>query len=483
MKLENFTIKSLREKFKKRELSVREVVKAFFEKIEKEDKKIGAFLTLNKELAVSEAEKLDKNFKDFFGELPLFGVPIAVKDNILVKDIRCTAGSKILDNFIAPYDATVIKKLKEKGCIILGKTNLDEFAMGSSGENSAFFPTKNPHDLERVAGGSSSGSAAAVSANFCVFSLGSDTAGSIRLPSSFCGVVGLKPTYGTVSRYGLIAMASSLDQIGPLTKTVEDAEIVFDTISGKDPLDSTTVKEYLYKKKEFKNSLSKLKVGLPKEYYAKGINKEVEKLIQKEIKKLEKAGAKIKEISIPYSTEEALATYYIVMSSEVSANLARYDGIKYGKSIVLEKEVKELANVYFETRGKYLGKEVKRRIMLGTFALSSGYYEAYYLRAKKVQRIIKEEFEKAFKEVDILLTPTFPQLPFKLGERTKDPLSMYLSDIFMVGVNLAGLCAISIPCGKVKNLPVGVQIIGAPFSEKLILKVAKFLEKNNGKIN
>lgn len=478
MKLENFTISSLKEKIKKKEISVKEVVKNYFDQIEKEDEKIGAFLTLTKELAFSTAERLDRNFEKL-KNLPLFGIPFSIKDNILLENEKCTAGSKILENFIAPYDATVVKRLKEKGGVILGKTNLDEFAMGSSGENSAFFPTKNPHDLKRVAGGSSSGSAASVAANFCVFSLGSDTAGSIRLPASFCGVVGLKPTYGTVSRYGLIAMASSLDQIGPLTKTVKDAKLVFEIISGRDPLDSTTIKEYYYKKKEFKKPLKKIKIGLPKEYFKGKLNKTIEKLIEKEIKILEKEKIKITEVSIPHSTDEALAVYHIVMSSEVSANLARYDGIKYGKSIIFEKELEKLTEVYFETRGKYLGKEVKRRVMLGTFALSSGYYEAYYLRAKKVQRIIKEEFEKAFKKVDLLLTPTFPDLPFKLGEKTRDPLSMYLSDIFMVGVNLAGLCALSLPCGKVGNLPVGIQLIGNPFSENLIFKVGEFLEKNN----
>ncbi len=477
MKLENFTIKTLRKKFKKREISVKEVVKAYFDRIEKEDKKIGAFLTLTKNLAFLQAEKLDKNFKDLEKKLPLFGIPIGVKDNILVKDVRCTAGSRILENFIAPYDATVVKKLKEKGCVILGKTNLDEFAMGSSGENSAFFPTRNPHDLERVAGGSSSGSAAAVSANFCVFSLGSDTAGSIRLPASFCGVVGLKPTYGTVSRYGLIAMASSLDQIGPLTKTVEDAQLVFDIISGRDLLDSTSVKEYFYKKKNLKKELKKIKIGIPKEFFKTKLNKKIEEIIEKALKNFEKKGVKIKEISIPHSTDHALAAYYIIMPSEVSANLARYDGIKYGKSILEDEEVENLIDVYFNTRAKYLGKEVKRRIMLGTFSLSSGYYEAYYLRAKKVQRVIKEEFEKAFQEVDVLITPTSPQPAFKLGEKVKDPLSMYLSDIFMVGVNLAGLCALSVPYGRIGKLPIGVQIIGPPFSEKVILELGKFLEK------
>jgi aspartyl-tRNA(Asn)/glutamyl-tRNA(Gln) amidotransferase subunit A len=476
MKLENFTIERVREGLIKKEFSAVELTKAYLEKIEKEDKKIGAFLTLCPDLALQKAKEIDEMIflkKD----LPtLAGVPCAIKDNILVEGVRCTAGSKILENYVAPYDATVIKKLKEAGVIILGKTNLDEFAMGSSTENSAFFPTKNPLDLERVPGGSSGGSAAAVAANFCVFSLGSDTGGSIRQPASFCGIVGLKPTYGSVSRYGLIAFASSLDQIGPMAKNVDDCKIVFEVIRGKDEMDSTSVNskfQILNSKIEIKN----LKIGVAKEYFVEGIEPEVKEKIEEAIKKYEEMGAKILEISLPH-TEYALACYFIISRSEASANLARYDGIKYGFSKIPNSkfQIPNLLNVYLESRGGGFGKEVKRRIMLGTFSLSVGYYEAYYLRAAKVRNLIIRDFEKAFEKVDLIFTPTSPTLPFKLGEKIDDPLKMYLSDIFTVSVNLAGLPAISIPVSKVKNLPVGLQIIGKPFEENKIFEVAKFYE-------
>jgi len=400
---------------------------------------------------------------------------MAVKDNILVENVRCTAGSKILENYIAPYDATVIKKLKSQGAVILGKTNLDEFAMGSSTENSGFFPTKNPHDLTRVPGGSSGGSAATIAANLSVFALGSDTGGSIRQPASFCGVAGLKPTYGAISRYGLIAFASSLDQIGPLTKTVEDCRIVFEAISGKDEMDSTSLNL------KFKNQNSKpqfkiqnIKIGVPKEYFIKGMNVEVEKIIKKAVKKIENLGAKIEEISLPHA-EYALPCYYIIAPSEASANLARFDGIKYGYS---QKAAKDLMEVYLQSREKGFGAEVRRRIMLGTYALSAGYYEAYYKRAQKVRTLIKEDFQEAFEKVDLILTPVSPSVAFKLGEKISDPLTMYLSDIFTIAVNLAGLPALSLPCGKVNNLPVGLQIIGNKFQEHEILKVGEIFEKN-----
>jgi aspartyl-tRNA(Asn)/glutamyl-tRNA(Gln) amidotransferase subunit A len=396
----------------------------------------------------------------------------------LVEGVKCTAGSKILENYVAPYDATVVKKLKEAGAIILGKTNLDEFAMGSSTENSAFFPTKNPLDLERVPGGSSGGSAAAVAANFCVFSLGTDTGGSIRQPASFCGIVGLKPTYGSVSRYGLIAFASSLDQIGPMTKNVEDCKIVFEVIRGKDEMDSTSVNsKFKIQNSKLQFKIQNLKIGVPKEYFIKGIDSEVEKAIKEAIKKYEEMGAKISEISLPH-TEYALPCYYIIAPSEASANLARYDGIKYGYSKIsnLKSQISNLLDVYFESRGEGFGKEVRRRIMLGTFSLSIGYYDAYYLRAAKVRSLIIRDFERAFEKVDLIFTPTSPTLPFKLGEKIDDPLKMYLSDIFTVSVNLAGLPAISIPIGKVKNLPVGLQIIGKPFEEEKIFEVAKIYE-------
>jgi aspartyl-tRNA(Asn)/glutamyl-tRNA(Gln) amidotransferase subunit A len=393
----------------------------------------------------------------------------------LVEGVKCTAGSKILENYVAPYDATVIKKLKEAGAIILGKTNLDEFAMGSSTENSAFFPTKNPLDLERVPGGSSGGSAAAVCANFCVFALGSDTGGSVRQPASFCGIVGLKPTYGSVSRYGLIAFASSLDQIGPMAKNVDDCKIVFEVIRGKDEMDSTSVNSK-FQIPNSKIEIKNLKIGVPKEYFVEGIEPEVKEKIEEAIKKYEEMGAKILEISLPH-TEYALACYFIISRSEASANLARYDGIKYGFSTSKkQRTANNLLNVYLESRGGGFGKEVKRRIMLGTFSLSVGYYEAYYLRAAKVRNLIIKDFEKAFEKVDLIFTPTSPTLPFKLGEKIDDPLKMYLSDIFTVSVNLAGLPAISIPVSKVKNLPVGLQIIGKPFEENKIFEVAKFYE-------
>jgi len=478
MKLENFTIERVKEGLIKKEFSAAELTRAYLEKIEREDKKIGAFLTLCPDLALQKAKEIDEMIFLKRNLPALAGVPCAIKDNILVEGVKCTAGSKILENYVAPYDATVVKKLKEAGAIILGKTNLDEFAMGSSTENSAFFPTKNPLDLERVPGGSSGGSAAAVAANFCVFSLGSDTGGSVRQPASFCGIVGLKPTYGTVSRYGLIAFASSLDQIGPMTKNVIDCKIVFDVIRGKDEMDSTSVESKVsFEKLEIKN----LKIGIPKEYFVEGIETEVKEKIEEAIKKYEENGAKILEISLPH-TPYALACYCIIAPSEASANLARYDGIKYGYTVSSEqKAASNLLEVYFKSRGKGFGKEVRRRIMLGTFSLSVGYYEAYYLRAAKVRSLIIKDFEKAFEKVDLIFTPTSPTLPFKLGEKIEDPLKMYLSDIFTVSANLAGLPAISIPVSKVNNLPVGLQIIGKPFEEDKIFEVAKIYElsRNN----
>jgi len=475
MELTNLTITQTHDKLTKKEFSALELANAFFDRIEKEDKKISAFLTLTRDLALSQAKEIDDRILEGREISVLAGVPMAVKDNILVENVRCTAGSKILENYIAPYDATVIKKLKSQGAVILGKTNLDEFAMGSSTENSGFFPTKNPHDLTRVPGGSSGGSAATIAANLSVFALGSDTGGSIRQPASFCGVAGLKPTYGAISRYGLIAFASSLDQIGPLTKTVEDCRIVFEAISGKDEMDSTSLNL------KFKNQNSKpqfkiqnIKIGVPKEYFIKGMNVEVEKIIKKAVKKIENLGAKIEEISLPHA-EYALPCYYIIAPSEASANLARYDGIKYGYS---QKAAKDLMEVYLQSREKGFGAEVRRRIMLGTYALSAGYYEAYYKRAQKVRTLIKEDFQEAFEKVDLILTPVSPSVAFKLGEKISDPLTMYLSDIFTIAVNLAGLPALSLPCGKVNNLPVGLQIIGNKFQEHEILKVGEIFEKN-----
>ncbi len=476
MDLTGFTIREINQGLKKKEFSAVELAKSYLNRIEKTDKDINAFLTITPELAISQAKEIDDKIKKG-EEIPILaGVPCAIKDNILVENVKCTAASKILENYIAPYDATVIRKFKREGCVILGKTNLDEFAMGASTENSGFGPTKNPHDLTRVPGGSSGGSAAATAADMAVYALGSDTGGSIRQPASFCSVVGLKPTYGAVSRYGLIAFASSLDQIGPLTKTVEDAKIVFEVIKGKDEMDSTSV-EAQSLNHSITKSISELVIGVPKEYFVKGIDTEVEKVIKSAIKKYTELGAKIEDVSLPH-TEYALSTYYIIAPSEASANLARYDGIKYGFSTVNSKQrtVNNLLDVYLSSREGGFGAEVRRRIMLGTYTLSAGYYEAYYLRAQKVRTLIRNDFEKVFEKVDAIFTPVSPILPFKIGEKIQDPLSMYLVDVYTVSINLAGLPALSLPVGKVGKLPVGLQIIGKPFEEEKILEIGKYFE-------
>lgn len=470
MQLTDLTITQTHQGLIKKEFSALELSKAYLDKIEERDKEIFAFLTINEDLTLRQAKKID-DLISTGKEIPILaGIPCAIKDNILVQDLKCTAGSKILENYIAPYDATVIKKLKGESCLILGKTNLDEFAMGSSTENSAFGPTRNPHDLTRVPGGSSGGSAAAVAADECVYALGSDTGGSIRLPASFCGVVGLKPTYGAVSRYGLIAFASSLDQIGPITKTVEDCKIVFKAIKGQDEMDSTSVE--IPKIPNTKYDIRNTKIGIPQEYFVKGIEPEVEKVIKAAIKKYQEMGVKIEEVSLPH-TEYALPAYYIISPSEASANLARYDGIKYGYSI---KEAKDLMEIYLKSKGEGFGEEVRRRIMLGTYSLSAGYYEAYYLRAQKVRTLVKNDFEKVFEKVDCLLTPVSPFVAFKIGEKIEDPLSMYLVDVYTVSINLAGLPALSLPCGKAGHLPVGLQIIGKPFEENKILEIGEAFE-------
>ncbi|MFC1789813.1 Asp-tRNA(Asn)/Glu-tRNA(Gln) amidotransferase subunit GatA [Patescibacteria group bacterium] len=467
----DLTIKEIHEGLEKKDFSAVELCKSYFGKINEKDKKVHSFLSLNEEGALLQAKKTDNLIAEKKKMSVLSGIPSAIKDIILVEGLKCTAASKSLENYTAPYDATVIKKLKEQGAVILGKTNMDEFAMGSSTENSAFGPTKNPHDLERVPGGSSGGSAAAVAADLCTFALGSDTGGSIRQPASFCGVVGLKPTYGAVSRYGLMAMASSLDQIGPFARTVQDCKIVFNVISGRDEMDSTSVNL----NPEPENlGVKSLKIGVPKEYFVKGMDPEVEKKIKDTIKKIEKIGIKTEEVSLPH-TEYALATYYIIMPAEVSANLARYDGIKYGYS--KKEKNSNLLDVYLKSRKEGFGKEVRRRIMLGTYTLSAGYYDAYYLRAQKVRTLIQEDFKKIFNKVDVVLASVSPTLPFKFGEKTDNPLSMYLSDIFTVSSNLAGLPAISIPCGKINQLPVGIQIIGKPFEEEKIFFIGEILEK------
>jgi aspartyl-tRNA(Asn)/glutamyl-tRNA(Gln) amidotransferase subunit A len=466
MDLTELTIKQAHKGLVNKEFTSVDLTKAYLEKIKKSD--LNSFLSFDEDWALKQAEEADKRIKSGnFTELT--GIPCSIKDAIMVEGQKCTSASKILENYVAPYNATVIKKLYEAGVVILGKTNLDEFAMGGSGENSAFGPTKNPHDKTRVAGGSSAGSAASVAAAEACFSLGSDTGGSIRLPSSFCGVTGLKPTYGTVSRYGLIAFGSSLDQIGPIAKNVEDAKIIFETISGKDKMDATSTD---YKFEESKTKLKGLKIGVPKEYFVKGIDPEVEKIVRGAIKKAENEGAKIVEISLP-SVEFALACYYIIAPSEASANLARFDGIKYGLSARAE----NLLDVYLKSKGHGFGAEVKRRIMIGTYALSSGYYDAYYKKAQEVREFIKQDFAKAFEECDLIFCPVSPVPAIKIGERTEDPLSMYLMDIYTVSVNLAGIPAISMPAGKIGNLPVGLQIIGNHFEENKILSIAEEMEK------
>ncbi len=470
MELKDLTISQTQEGLKKKEFSAVELTEYYLDEIEKKDRDICAFLTVVKDLALSQAEETDEKIAEDQDLDILSGIPCAIKDNILVDGIKCTAGSKILEKYVAPYNATVVKKLKENGAVILGKTNLDEFAMGSSTENSAFFITKNPNDLNRVPGGSSGGSAAAVAGEMCSFALGSDTGGSIRQPASFCGVVGLKPTYGAVSRYGLMAFASSLDQIGPLTKTIEDCKKVFSVIRGKDKMDSTSIE---LKEGNSDFEIKNLKIGVPKEYSVKGMDPEVEKVVREAIKKYEGMGAKIEEITLPH-TEYALACYYIIAPSEASANLARYDGIKYGYS---DLQGKDLLDVYLQSRENGFGAEVRRRIMLGTYTLSSGYYDAYYLRAQKVRTLIKRDFEKAFQKVDVIFTPVSPTPAFKIGEKIEDPLAMYLSDIFTVSVNLAGLPAVSLPVGDASGLPVGLQIIGKPFEEDKILSIGEIFKK------
>ncbi len=483
MKLNTLTIKEAAAGIRKREFSVTELVSDCLATIRQKDKELHAYLEVFED-ALNEAKKLDISISqnsDVSRLPPLFGIPLAVKDNILIAGARCTAGSKILGNYIASYDATVVQKLKNRGVILLGKTNLDEFAMGSSTENSAFGPTKNPHDTSRVPGGSSGGSAAAVAAHMTIAALGSDTGGSIRQPASFCGIVGLKPTYGSVSRHGLVAMASSLDQIGPLTKSVEDAEILFNAIAGKDSFDATSVKT-TYNLEPRTYNLEKIRVGVPKEYFGSGLDPEVEQVIRSAIKKIESAGAKIEEINLPHS-EYALAAYYIIVPSEVSANLARYDGIRYGFSVADSYGHQEsrtaadnLYETYAKTRATGLGAEVKRRVMLGTYALSAGYYDAYYLKAQGVRRLIRNDFESALEKVDVLVGPTTPTTAFRLDERSQDPLKMYLADIYTVALNLAGVPGISIPAGSAGGLPVGLQIIGRWFEEQKLFAIAKEIE-------
>ena len=457
---------------RRREVSPREVVNALRERIESVDGEIGAYLSLDLDAAMQEAERANVN-------LPLGGVPIAIKDIINVMGQPCTCGSKILNGYRAPYDATVVEKLRAAGAIPFGKTNLDEFAMGSSTENSALKSTRNPWDLSRVPGGSSGGSAAAVSADAAFGALGSDTGGSVRQPAAMCGVVGLKPTYGRVSRFGLVAFASSLDQIGSVTKTVRDSALIMNAIAGHDPQDSTSlsapVPDYVA---NLGNELRGVRLGLPKEYLIDGIDPEVRAAVDAAVKQFNSLGAEIVDVSLP-STEYAVAVYYVIATAEASANLARFDGVRYGFRAENPKDVLDL---YGRTREEGFGPEVKRRIILGTYVLSSGYYDAYYLRAQKVRELIRRDFNRAFENVDALISPTSPVAAFKLGERIADPLQMYLADIFTIAGNLAGICGISIPCGFAKldghRLPIGLQLLGKPMDETRILQIAHAYEQS-----
>ncbi|MDD5433366.1 MAG: Asp-tRNA(Asn)/Glu-tRNA(Gln) amidotransferase subunit GatA [Candidatus Pacebacteria bacterium] len=466
------TIQALREGLEKKEFSAMELCDFYLKQIQKKDKDINAFLQIDADGAKEQAKVIDEKISKGEKLKSLVGIPCAIKDAILVKNLNCTSGSKILENYKAVENATCVNKLKAEGVVILGKTNMDEFAMGSSTERSAFKITKNPYDLTKVPGGSSGGSAAAVAGDEAVFSLGSDTGGSIRQPASFCGVVGLKPTYGAVSRYGLIAFGSSLDQIGPLAKNVEDCEEVFKAITGKDDKDATSVPSDKFKVQSSKFKVEGLRIGIPREFFGEGLDKEVKKIVESVIKKIEKQGAKIIDISLP-TMPFALACYYIIATSEASANLARFDGVRYGKS----SKAKNLFSDYTQTRGEGFGEEVKRRIMLGTFALSSGYYDAYYLKAQKVRAKIKQDFENAFTKVDFIFTPVSPFPAFDIGVKMDDPLQMYLADIYTVPINLAGVPALSMPAGRINDLPVGLQIIGKHFSDFDILQLAKIIEK------
>ncbi|MBU1178126.1 Asp-tRNA(Asn)/Glu-tRNA(Gln) amidotransferase subunit GatA [Patescibacteria group bacterium] len=466
--LNTLTIKEAHTKLCEKEISAVELTQSCLDRIQKTNDQLNSFLTVTAEEALAQAEDADKNIaENKVG--PLTGIPLAIKDAILVAGSKNTCGSKILENYVAAYDATVIRKLKEAGAVIIGKTNLDEFAMGSSTENSAFGVVKNPWDLERVPGGSSGGSAAAVCADQCLGALGSDTGGSIRQPASLCGIVGLKCTYGRVSRYGLAALASSFDQIGPFGKTVTDAAWIFSAIAGHDEKDSTSFIEATPDLTNLIPQIKGKKIGIPEECFIKGLNPKVKKLVGEAVDTLEKLGAKIDEVSLP-NLSYSLPAYYIIMPAEASSNLARYDGIRYGRAA--EVETKTLIENYLKNKAEGFGDEPKRRIMLGTYTLSSGYYDAYYTKAQKVRTKIIEDFKKAFAEFDLLITPTVPDVAFKIGEKADDPLAMYLNDILTVSANVAGVPALSLPCGFVDDLPVGLQMIGNYYQEETILETA-----------
>ncbi|MCX6745832.1 MAG: Asp-tRNA(Asn)/Glu-tRNA(Gln) amidotransferase subunit GatA [Candidatus Parcubacteria bacterium] len=477
MDLNQLTIKEAHQKLSKKEISSLELTKACIERIKKTDEKVHAFLATDFKNAEKQAKEVDKKIKKGEKIKMLEGVPCSIKDIIITKGIETTASSNMLRNYVPLFDATVITKLKDNGAIILGKNNCDAWAHGSSTENSDFGPTHNPWDLDRVPGGSSGGSAAAVAADQIIYSLGTDTGGSIRQPASLCGVMGLKPTYGRVSRYGAIAMGSSLDCIGPLTKTVEDSAILLNIIAGQDAKDSTTPpRPVLDYTKNLDKGIKGMKIGLPKEAYIDGMDQGVISSMETAVRDLEKLGAKFEEISLP-NLAYGLACYYIIMPSEVSSNLGRYDGIRYGYQ---DKEAENLFEVYTKSRAKGFGAEAKRRIMIGTYVLSAGYYDAYYKKAMRVRTLIKQDFDNALNKVDLILMPTSPRPAFKIGEKTNDPLTMYLEDIFTVTINLAGVPAISIPCGFVNNLPVGMQLIAQQFNEELILQAAHAYELASG---
>jgi aspartyl-tRNA(Asn)/glutamyl-tRNA(Gln) amidotransferase subunit A len=476
MDLNSLTIDAARTAVQDRKTTAVALAEAFYAKIEKDDPQIGAYLTLSKDRAFNKAEQMDALAAKGEKLPPLGGVPVGIKDVLVTRGVRTTAGSKILGNYIPPYDCTAVARMEAAGAVVLGKLNCDEFAMGSSNENSAWKPVHNPRDLSRVPGGSSGGSAAAVAADTAVVTLGSDTGGSIRQPASFCGVVGLKPTYGRVSRYGLIAFASSLDHIGPFGKTVKDAATVLRTIAGRDPMDSTSaevpVPDYVA---ELEKPVRGLKIGVAKEYLGEGLDAEVRKSIEAAIQKIASLGCEIVEVSLPH-TEYAIPTYYIIATAEASSNLARFDGVRYGYRAP---DARNLSQMYRRSRDQGFGPEVKRRIMLGTYALSAGYYDAYYLKAQKVRALLTRDFDEAFKKVDAIVTPTSPTAAFKLGDKVDDPLAMYLADIYTVTANIAGIPGISVPCGETKDkLPIGLQILGKHFDEATILRVAYEYERS-----
>ena len=475
MNITDFTVHELKEKLKNKELTITQINKAYADRIEEKEPEVKAFVNILTDEAIEQSREIEDKVNN--GEITseLAGIPIGIKDNLCTKGIKTTCSSKMLENFVAPYDATVVEKINQLGIINLGKLNMDEFAMGASTEYSAFKKTCNPWNLNKVPGGSSGGSAAAVAAGLVPWALGSDTGGSIRQPASFCGVVGLKPTYGLISRYGLVAFASSLDQIGPITKDVEDAAMLLNIIAGHDEKDTTSIniekKDYT---KALKNDVKGLKIGIPKEYFGEGINPEVKAALEKAIEEYKSMGAVVEECSVPIA-EYALATYYIIACAEASSNLGRFDGIRYGYRT---SNFENLKDIFVNSRTEAFGEEVKRRIILGTYVLSSGYYDAYYKKAQQVRTLVKKEFDKAFEKYDILITPTSPSVAFDIGARSNNPLEMYLADICTVSINIAGLPGISIPCGvNSEGLPIGMQIIGKQFSEETILNAAYTYEQ------